>query len=107
LAGISVDQGMLGIETIRAAGPGGNYLTADHTLQHFRQQVWQPALVNRDNPDTWAQKGGLRHEERVIQKTQRILETHTPRPVSGLIAGQLAEILSRAEQELAHVQFKA
>ena len=53
-------------------GPGGNYLTADHGFQHFRRRVWQPTLVNRDNPDTWAQKGGLRHKERVIQKTLRI-----------------------------------
>ena len=107
LAGVGVNSEMLGIETIRDAGPGGNYLTADHTLRHFRQQVWQPNLANRDNPDTWAHKGGLRHEERVIEKTLRILEAHTPRPVSGLVAGQLAEILSRAERELAHVQFKA
>ena len=83
LAGIGVDREMLGIETIRDAGPGGNYLTADHTLRHFRQQVWQPTLANRDNPDTWAQKGGLRHEERVIQKTLRILDTHHPSPCPG------------------------
>ena len=106
LAGVGVNARCWD-ETIRDAGPGGNYLTADHTLRHFRQEVWQPTLANRDNPDTWEQKGGLRHEERVIQKTLRILEAHTPRPVSGLVAGQLAEILSRAERELTHVQFKA
>jgi trimethylamine--corrinoid protein Co-methyltransferase len=107
LAGIGVDRAMLGIETIRPAGPGGNYLTAEHTLQHFRQQVWQPTLANRDNPDTWAQKGSLPYEARVIQKTLRILDTHRPRPVPEPIADQLAEILDRAERELAHFQFKA
>jgi trimethylamine--corrinoid protein Co-methyltransferase len=102
-----VNNEMLGIETIRDAGPGGNYLTADHTLRHFRQQVWQPTLANRDNPDTWAQKGGLRHEERVIQKTLRILDTHRPQPLPESIAQRLVEIFDRAEQELAGVQFIA
>ena len=107
LTGVGVNSEMLGIETIRDAGPGGNYLTADHTLRHFRQEVWQPTLANRDNPDTWAQKGGLRHEERVIQKTLRILDTHKPLPLPEAIAQRLAEIFDRAEQELTGVQFTA
>ena len=57
LAGIGLDRELLAVETIRATGPGGNYLTADTRLQHFRQQVWQPTLVNRDNPDTWRRRG--------------------------------------------------
>ena len=107
LAGVGVNSEMLGIETIRDVGPGGNYLTADHTLRHFRQEVWQPTLANRDNPDTWEQKGGLRHEERVIQKTLRILDTHRPLSLPEPVAQRLAEILDRAEQELAGVQFIA
>lgn len=107
LAGIGVDREMLGVETIRAAGPGGNYLTSDHTLQHFRQHVWQPTLVNRDNPDTWAKKGGLPYEERVIQKAQRILATHRPQPLPESISLKLAEIYDRAELELARIQFTA
>ena len=107
VAGVGVNSEMLGIETIRDAGPGGNYLTADHTLRYFRQEVWQPTLANRDNPDMWEQKGGLRHEERVIQKTLRILDTHRPQPLPESIAQRLVEILDRAEQELAGVQFMA
>jgi trimethylamine--corrinoid protein Co-methyltransferase len=107
LRGIDVDRAMLAIDTIRDAGPGGNYLTAEHTLQNFRGHVWQPSLVNRDNPDTWVQKGGLRHEERVVQKTIRILDTHRPRPLPNLVAERLAEIYERAGHELARVQFAA
>lgn len=107
LRGIGVDAEMLGVETIRAAGPGGNYLTADHTLKHFREHVWQPTLANRENMDTWERKGGLRYEERVIQKTLRILDTHRPQPLPEPISQRLAEIFGRAEQELAQVQFAA
>ena len=59
---------------------------AEHTLQNFRTEVWQPALANRDNPDTWSARGGLRYEDRVRQKTLRILDTHKPAPLADGVA---------------------
>ncbi|MGE5602075.1 MAG: trimethylamine methyltransferase family protein [Nitrososphaerales archaeon] len=107
LRGVEVDRGALAVETIRSAGPGGNYLTAEHTLQNFRAHVWQPSLVNRDNPDAWAKKGSQRYEERVVEKTLQILETHRPRPLPAALRQRLAEIYERADRELARVQFAA
>ena len=49
----------------------------------------------------------MRYEDRVIQKTLRILDTHKPQPVSESIAQRLAAIFDRAEQELAGAQFTA
>ncbi len=42
---------------IREAGIGGSYLELDHTLEHFREAFWQPAVFARDSsaqvePDT-------------------------------------------------------
>jgi trimethylamine---corrinoid protein Co-methyltransferase len=107
LRGIPVDRDALAVETIRSAGPGGNYLTAEHTLRNFRSEVWQPALANRDNPDTWKEKGCLRYEDRVIRKAVRILDTHKPVPLPAEVSGRLDEIYGRAESELARVQFSA
>jgi trimethylamine--corrinoid protein Co-methyltransferase len=107
LRGIGVDRDNLAVDTIGEAGPAGNYLTAEHTLRYFRTEVWQPALVNRDNPDAWLQKGATRYEDRVRQKTLRILDTHTSRPLPEATKSRLAEIYDRAERELARVQFAA
>lgn len=37
----------IGLDTILAAGPGGNYLAADHTLAFFRTEHWQPEIWSR------------------------------------------------------------
>jgi trimethylamine--corrinoid protein Co-methyltransferase len=47
----------LGIDTILEAGPGGNYLDKDHTLSHFRGELWQPALWTRQMLRPWLDSG--------------------------------------------------
>ncbi|MBU0490679.1 MAG: trimethylamine methyltransferase family protein [Chloroflexi bacterium] len=44
--GIATDAAALAADAIRRAGPGGNYLMADHTLRHMRG-VWQPRTYQR------------------------------------------------------------
>jgi trimethylamine--corrinoid protein Co-methyltransferase len=107
LRGFDLNDETMALDVIRAVGPGGNYLTQAHTAQHFRRELWRPKHANRDNPETWAGKGGLRYGERVRQKTREILAAHRPEPLPEAIATRLNEIAARAEQSLAGVQFAA
>ena len=43
-----VDAGQMAA-VIREAGIGGSYLGLDHTLEHFREAFWQPAVFSRDS----------------------------------------------------------
>ena len=95
------------MEAIQRTGPGGNYLTDEHTLRNFRESLWQPQLVNRDNPDTWRSKGSQRHEDRARQRALEILASAGPAPLAAGASMRLAELLAEAEAELAHVQFRA
>ena len=38
LKGIEVDQEHMAMKVIDAVGPGGNYLTQQHTLKHMRSE---------------------------------------------------------------------
>jgi trimethylamine--corrinoid protein Co-methyltransferase len=107
LRGFDISPEMLALDLIRVVGPGGDYLAQKHTAQHFRNELWQPQHLNRDNPETWASKGGLRYGERVRQKALEILSTHQPKPLPAAIANRLNEIAARAETELAKLQFTA
>ena len=46
--GIATDDAALAADAIRRVGPGGNYLTDEHTLRHMRG-VWQPQSYRRDS----------------------------------------------------------
>jgi trimethylamine---corrinoid protein Co-methyltransferase len=107
LRGLDFSPEAMGLDAIQRAGPGGNYLTAPHTLRYFRQATWQPTALNRDNPDIWGQNGGKSYETRVIDKALRLLATHDPVPLPADTCQKLAEIQTRAEYALSGVLFVA
>lgn len=52
MRGIEVNPDTLAYETIQEIGPCGNYLVSDHTIDHFKSELWEPLLSNqKDNSD--------------------------------------------------------
>ena len=105
--GFDIDRESLALDVIRKVGPGGDYLAERHTVKHFRQELWRPKYLNRDNPETWEKKGSKRYAERVTQKAKDILTTHQPQPLPDGVIEQIRTIAERAERQLASMQFKA
>lgn len=76
--GIQVDDDTLAVDVIRQVGPGGDFLTTDHTLDHFRREHYLPQVLDRD-PASTVFEGT--HEDilaRSKRKAERILESHRP-----------------------------
>jgi trimethylamine--corrinoid protein Co-methyltransferase len=92
MAGVRLDAESLALEVIHQVGPGGDFLTADHTLQHFRA-LWQPALMSRQRMDDWVREGGRRLGERLREKTVAILDAHQPEPLPDGVREEIAYIL--------------
>jgi trimethylamine--corrinoid protein Co-methyltransferase len=88
-------------------GPGGDYISTDHTYRHFREEQWQPKLLNRDDPDTWEMKGSRTYGEILEEKAREILETHEPEPLPEEVQARLDEIAERAESALEEMAFEA
>ncbi|MBW2122635.1 MAG: trimethylamine methyltransferase family protein, partial [Deltaproteobacteria bacterium] len=42
LNGISVNQDTLALDVISRVGPGGHFLDDDHTISHFKEEIWMP-----------------------------------------------------------------
>ncbi len=66
----------LALDVIKEVGPGGEYLTNMHTFQHFRKELYEPILEERDNYDTWSSKGSLTIEQRASEKYRQMLENY-------------------------------
>ena len=68
LQGITVDAEHLALEVIDQVGPGGNFLTADHTMAHMRSEFFQGnGVTDRKNRARWDAEGGLDARERARQ----------------------------------------
>jgi trimethylamine---corrinoid protein Co-methyltransferase len=96
LRGIAVDPEGLALSLIDEVGPGGAFVTADHTLRHFRTELLVPDLLHREARSAWEQAGapGLAAEAR--ERARRILAEHQPPPLPDQVALQLDEIVTSA-----------
>jgi trimethylamine--corrinoid protein Co-methyltransferase len=63
LDGITVSDETLGLDVIREVGFGGSYLQHDHTVRHFRREMYFPKLFKRQSIDEWIAAGAkMAHE---------------------------------------------
>ena len=96
MGGIEVSDETLALDVIDQVGPAGHFLGEDHTLRHFREN-WFPRLLDRDNYETWQQKGGTTLGDRINSMVTEILETHQPEPLDETVRAQIRSIIERAE----------
>ncbi len=74
--GYDVKPHTLAFDIIKDVGPGGHFLDKDHTLEHFRSELYQPQLSNRDDFVSWQANGSPQNIETANRKYKEILETY-------------------------------
>jgi trimethylamine--corrinoid protein Co-methyltransferase len=76
--GVDINEETLALNLIREVGPGGQFLTCEHTLNHFRNEFWQPQLCDRSNYDVWRIAGSKESLRRAEVRVQQILSDYIP-----------------------------
>lgn len=85
--GISTDEAYLALDLIESVGPGGEYLTQDHTFRYW-QEWFRPRLINRAAYESWAADGKKTMKDRCEEEREKILSEHQPAPIEPkLLAG--------------------
>lgn len=75
---IATDEEALALDIIHSVGPGGTFLTHQHTLNHMRDQS-RNGLFNRRNLEDWLEEcAGVSLLDKAYAKAQDILDTHLP-----------------------------
>jgi trimethylamine--corrinoid protein Co-methyltransferase len=92
--GFSLDAGSLVLDLIHEIGTGGEYLTARHTLKHFRD-FWQPELFSRKRMQDWVEEGRPRLGDRLREKTISLIESHRPKPLPGPVREEIRTLLQQ------------
>ncbi len=95
--GFEINEETLAIDLINEIGPGGEYLSSEHTLKHFRGN-WFPDLISRLPYDIWEKENNKDLGTRANERAKYILENHTPEPIEEQLKNELREIIKSAEQ---------
>ncbi len=101
MRGITVSPEALAVEVISRVGPGGHFLDDEHTIAHFKEEIWIPDLLDRRNLEDW-EKGGRRNlGDRVRERVHEILKDHEPPPLEEKLVKELKAIIARADEKYA------
>lgn len=95
--GICTEDDYLAWRLIDEVGPGGEYLTHDHTFQHWNEW-FMPKLQDRSDYDTWVREGQKTMDMRIREETDRILEEHQPEPLDEKLHKEMKQVVEDAEK---------
>lgn len=86
---LEVDEKTLALEVISKVGHGGSFLGHAHTFKNFRQELWQPKILDHQGWARWEASGGRSIRDVALARALDILESH---PEGELPPGALPEI---------------
>ncbi|MCJ7569445.1 MAG: trimethylamine methyltransferase family protein [Anaerolineales bacterium] len=99
--GFDVNEETLAASAIAAVGPGGNYLSIDHTIAHFRKEFFIPSnRWTRQTFDVWEERGCRSMAERAKTRVTEILDIHEPEPLEEALIKEIDRIVEAARAEL-------
>ena len=88
---VDINADSLALDLIDFVGPGGTFLTQEHTMANFRRS-WYSALFDRGTYDNWKASGSLKLSDRLNQKVLKILKDHQAKPLPTEIIEKLDAI---------------
>jgi trimethylamine--corrinoid protein Co-methyltransferase len=100
MRGFEIDDEHLALDVIRKVGPGGQFLSEKHTLDHFMKEHWRPDLFNRENLPNWIKMGRKKVDDKLIEKAVEIAKSHKPEPLPHGIKESLDRIWEEAKGRL-------
>jgi len=99
--GFDVTPETLATEVIESVGPAGSFLAEEHTVRHFRNELWLPgAAWTRQTWDAWSNEGGRTMGDRLRDEVKRVCAEHTPDPIDEGLATEIDRIVAAAQRDL-------
>jgi len=97
--GIDISDKNMALEVIKQVGPGGNFLSAEHTLRHMKEQS-HSKLIDRRMWQQWESSEKKDFAQRAREEALSILKNHNPEPLPSEVLSTLHSIVENAEEEL-------
>lgn len=91
MEGIPVDEENLALDILAEVGPGGEFVTHEHTYRHFKD-MWYPEIFDRSRYEVWKLGDQLSLREKVAQKTRQILDSYRCEPLHPDVNQELSSL---------------
>ena len=99
--GFPVNPETIAVDLVKAVGPSGSYLAEEHTVKHFREELWLPGRAwTRETWGLWDAQGRTSMADRILEEVSHILATHKSEPMDEALAQEIDRIVECAKSEL-------
>jgi len=71
--GVEVSDETLAVDVARRVGIAGGFLDDEHTLRHFRDELWEPSILWRNRRELWNERGAPRLEETAEARADKLI----------------------------------
>jgi trimethylamine---corrinoid protein Co-methyltransferase len=95
LQGVCLDEKALALDVIHELGPGGEFLSHEHTLDHWRQ-TWLPRLFDRRPWTVWQEQGAPSFATRLRDQTVALMDEHQVEPLPDAVEAEIDYILNNS-----------
>lgn len=99
IGGIEISDEKMALDVIHEVGPGGQFVSHEHTYNNFRREQSQSRLIDRNNRTGWLNSGGKTMTERAYEEANAILNSYQPEPLPDSTVAALRAIVEEAEKE--------
>ncbi len=96
LGGIEISPETLALDVIDAVGPGGEHLSTDHTMRHYKE-CWYPRVFDRSNHQTWVAAGSPSAFDTAREIARQTIADHEPIPLPETTLKTLRDMVAAAE----------
>jgi len=96
VAGVRLDDEALAVDVIREVGPGGEFMSHDHTLAHWRE-LWLPQVFDRQRLEPWEQRGAKDVNARTREIAVALMDGYKVEALPDSIEGEIEYILKQAQ----------
>jgi trimethylamine---corrinoid protein Co-methyltransferase len=98
--GIETTDERLAIDAMREEGPGGMFLAAGHTLDHFREWMFMSPLFRSQAYVTWQKQGSQTTGTLATAEWKALLERYEDPGIDDAVDEELREYMERRRAEI-------
>jgi trimethylamine--corrinoid protein Co-methyltransferase len=92
--GVSLEDSALALDVVNEVGPGGEFLSHDHTLAHWRE-LWLPQQFDRQRLEPWQEEGSPPINDRLRKNVTAIMDEHRAPSLPASVNQELDRILAQ------------
>lgn len=91
---IIINENTLALDLIHEIGPDGDFIEADHTYKHVRED-WQPTIFDRFDYPRWFDQGSRTVKQRANEKVKEIIANHRADPLPNDVVQKLNDFATQ------------